>query len=116
MSHCKTRYPLFGFATAFGGVFATVIFRFRFDQLSHFGLPTLILANVLLVLVFYLTFYMVNRLFIRLFDSTELNQLQKIILRRLVEAAIRGDVIEANPSDLTEEAAWIATKKHWRPE
>ncbi len=115
-THCKKRLTLFGFATFIGGVFATVIFRFRSDRLSHFGLLTLILAYVLVVLVFYLIFYMLNRLFVRLFDSSELNQLQKTILRRLVEAAIRGDVIEANPSDLTEEAAWIAVKKHWRPE
>jgi hypothetical protein len=114
-THCKNRLTLFGFATFIGGVFATVIFRFRSDQLSHFGLTTLILGYVLLVLVFYLTFYMLNRLFIRLFDSSELNRLQKNILKTLVEAAIRGDVIEAGPSDLTEEAAWIATKKYWRP-
>ena len=114
-THCKNRLTLFGFATFIGGVFATVIFRFRSDQLAHFGLPTLILAYVLEVFSFYLIFYMLNRLFIRLFDSQELDQLQKTILRSLIEAAIRGDVIEARPTDLTEEAAWRATKEYWRP-
>jgi hypothetical protein len=79
-------------------------------------MSTLISAYVSLVFIFYLTFYMVNRLFIRLFDPNELNDLQKTILRRLVDAAIQGNSIEANPCDLAEEAAWIATKKYWRPE
>src|SRR2546422_3781531 len=108
-AHFKTRWPLFGLAGLIEGTFAGVIMRFRWDQISPFGFPTVFFANLLLILVFYLTFYMLNRLFIRLFDSSELNQLQKTILKKLVEAAIRGDVIEARPTDLTEEAAWIAT-------
>jgi hypothetical protein len=57
-----------------------------------------------------------NRLFIRLFDFSELNQLRKTILNRLIQAEIRRHGIEAKPTDLTDEAAWVAVKKYWRPE
>jgi hypothetical protein len=124
-AHCTTRSGVFTFSAFVGGAVSAVIFRYRFSEmLLYFDLPILhkllflflVLAYVLPTLVLYILFYLSNRFFIHLFDSTELGEMRKRIFRSLIDASIHQQSVHAKPADLTEETAWTSTNKYWRPE
>lgn len=121
-SHCESRWNVLTLAIFIGGSLSAVIFRYRSDQIaSYFGLPILsrfqlaflFSAYVLPVLCSYLVFYFLNRLLIRVFDSTELQAVKKSIAVALLDAVSRQGEVEVNPTSLIEETAWIDLKKYW---
>jgi hypothetical protein len=105
-----------------GGSLSAVIFRYRSDRIaSYFGLPILsrfqlgflFSAYVLPVFCSYLVVYFLNRLLIRVFDSTELRQAKKSIAEALLHAVGSQGEVDVNPASLTEETAWIDLRKYW---
>ena len=66
-------------------------------------------------MVFYLALYSLNALLVRSFGKVELNEQKHTILRTLLVSSLSKQVVDADPSDLVEEVAWISLKKYWRP-
>ncbi len=124
-AYCRKRSELFTISVFFGGAVTGVVFGYYRDPVrSYFDLLALHrYLNVFLTftyllppLVFYFGMYCLNAVLIRLFGKIVLNEQRKTILRRLVEASLSNQVLNADPGDLTEEVAWESLKKYWRPE
>jgi hypothetical protein len=60
-----------------------------------------------------MAFYFLNRILIRLFDSRELQEVKRSVVAALLDAASRREEVYANPTNLTEETAWIDLEKYW---
>jgi hypothetical protein len=123
-AYCRKRLELFTISVFLGGAVSAVVFRYHADEISlYFDLPALhrylnifpILAYLLPPLVFYSGIYSLNYFLVRFFGKIELYEQRKAILKRLLDASLSNQVVNANPSDLVEEAAWESLKKYWRP-
>ncbi len=124
-AYCRKRAELFTISLFLGGAVSAVVFRYHGDQTSsYFDLRPLhrylnlllILTYLLPPLVFYCGMYWLNALLVRLFGKIALNQQRKAILKRLVEASLSNEVVNADPADLVEEVAWESLNRYWRPE
>ena len=121
--YCRKRLELFGISTFFGLAVSAVVFQYYGNEISsNFDMPALhkylilflILAYLVPTLVFHLALYSLNALLVRSFGKVELNEQRHAILGKLLIASISKQVVDANPSDLVEEVAWISLKKYWR--
>ena len=124
-AYCSKRSELFTISGFLGGAVSAVAFRYRADQISsyfdlqvlhRYSIIPLVLSYLLPTLVFYLGCYSLNGLLIRKFGTNEFNEQRKAIMKRLLDAALSGESLTANPVDLLQEHAWISLKKYWRPE
>jgi len=122
--YCRKRLELFGISTFFGLAVSAVVFQYYGNALSsYFDMPPLhrylilflILAYLVPTLAFYLALYSFNALLVRFLGKVELNEQRRAILGKLLIATLSKQVMDADPSDLVEEAAWISLKKYWRP-
>jgi len=122
--YCRKRFELFGISTFFGLAVSAVVFQYYGNEISsHFDMPALhrylilflILAYLLPTLVSYLALYSLNDLLVRSLGKVELNEKRQAILGKLLIASLSKQVVDADPSDLVEEVAWMSLKKYWRP-
>lgn len=120
----RKRLELFGISTFFGLAVSAVVFQYYGNAISsyfdlpalHWSLiPLLILAYLVPTLVFYLSLYLLNALLVRSLGKVELNEQRHAILGKLLIASLSKQVVDADPSDLVEEVAWISLKRYWRP-
>jgi len=123
--YCRKRLELFGISTFFGFAVSAVVFQYYGNQIySYFDMSPLhrylilflIVAYLVPTLVFHLALYSLNALLIRSLGKVELNEQRHTILGKLLIASLSKQVVNADPSDLVEEVAWISLKKYWRPE
>jgi len=128
--YCRKRLDLFGISTFFGLAVSAVVFQYYGNeirsyigtralhrQLGHVStLIVLVIVYLLPTLPLYLALYLMNVFLVRFFGKVELNQQRRMIIRKLLDAALSNRAITADPSNLVEEVAWTTLKKYWRPE
>lgn len=74
----------------------------------------LIGAYVLPIFVSYIGLYLANRIFIRVYGASHLEQAKYSLLRRLIDAALRKHTFPHDPQDLVDEEAWSQLRQYWR--
>lgn len=122
-AYFRKRADLFTASLFLGGAVSAIVFSYGSREISSYfdvgplhrvRFAFLIAAYLLPTLAAYTALYLLNRMCMLALGRTGLEEIERSIVRALIDSALSGRVVVADPEDLLGEMAWDRLRRYWR--